>query len=172
LGIGDQMALWLFQIVGREWHWIGYYENSGFGLDHYVDWIKGQPFPVHEHLLPHDAEARELATGKSRIEYLQGRGLKCRIVPRHSVDDGINAVRVAFNRFRFDADGTARGLECLRMYRSEFDEKHQVLKSRPVHDWASDGADAFRYGVMGGNDRIAPKRPSHAPRVTVGGWMG
>lgn len=171
LGIGDQMAIWLGQWVGKELHWLRYYENSGFGFDHYVDYIKALPFTVHEHFLPHDAEARELQTGKSRLEFLRGRGLKCTIVPRHEVDDGINAVRMSFNRMWFDKAGCARGLDCLRMYHSEFDEKHQVLKSRPVHNWASHGADAFRYGVMGANEKTAT-RTAPRSRAVAGGWMG
>lgn len=170
LGIGDSMAIWVFQIVGKEWHFIRHYENAGFGLDHYVDWIKGLPFTINNHLLPHDAEARELQTGKSRIEYLSGRGLNCEVVPRHEVDDGINAVRTTFNRMWFDKTHCARGIDCLRMYRSEFDEKHQVLKSRPLHDWASHSADAFRYGVMGARERTTVKRPD--PRGGPGSWMG
>lgn len=158
LGIGDMMAIWLFQIVGKEWHFLRYYENNGFGLDHYVDWIKGQPFMVHEHLLPHDAEARELQTGKSRKQFLDNRGLRCRIVPRHNVDDGINAVRMMLNKSWFDTDNCERGIDCLRMYRSEFDEKHQTLKPRPMHDWSSHGADAFRCAVMGGQE------PTKGPR--------
>ena len=149
LGIGDMMSIWFGQMVGKEWHWIGYYENNGHGLDHYVDYIKSLKFPVHEHLLPHDAEARELQTGNSRIQYLEGRGFNCRVVPRHNVDDGIGAVRSKLNRMWFDAVNCAKGIDCLRMYRTEFDEKNMVLKSRPLHDWASHGADAFRCGVMG-----------------------
>lgn len=171
LGIGDMMSIWLGQIVGREWHWIGYYENNGFGLDHYVDYIKSLPYTVHEHILPHDAEARELQTGKSRHEYLTGRGLKCKVLQPHMVDDGINAARVAFNRMWFDAENCKRGLDCLRMYRSEFDEKLQVLKSRPVHDWASHGADSFRYGVMGANENRQAKR-SDPRKGGSGSWMG
>lgn len=152
LGIGDNMAIWLFQIIGNEWHWIDYYENSGKGLDHYVDWIKGHPYRVDEHFLPHDAEARELQTGKSRLEYLEGRGFSCTIVPRGNVDDGISAARMRFNRFWFDADRCERGLECLRMYRAEYDAKKDVLKPVPLHDWSSHGSDAFRCGVMGGDE--------------------
>lgn len=170
LGIGDMMAIWVFQLVGHEWHFLRYYENNGFGLDHYVDWIKDQPFKVHTHFLPHDGDARELQTGKSRREYLEGRGLRCEIVPRHEVDDGINAARVRFNRMWFDAEGCKRGLDCLRMYRSEFDDKHQTLKPRPLHDWASHGADAFRCGVMGASER--QQRPvTPRVRVVAGGWM-
>lgn len=171
LGIGDSMALWFGQFVGREYHWLRYYENSGFGLDHYVDYVKALPFPVHEHILPHDGEARELQTGKSRKEYLEGRGLRCSIVPRHAVDDGISAVRQAFNRMWFDKEGCDRGVECLRMYRAEYDDKNDTLKSRPLHDWASHGADAMRYAVMGAKE-VRPAREVQARPVMQGGWMG
>jgi len=152
LGIGDSMAIWIGQVIGREWHWINYYENSGFALDHYVDWIKGLPYKVHHHYLPHDGEARELQTGRSRKQFLEERGFNVSIVPRHEPMDGIDAARVRFNRMWFDAEKCARGIDCLRMYRSEFDDKNQVLRQRPLHDWSSHGADAFRCGVMGAEE--------------------
>lgn len=163
LGISDSMAIWIGQIVGREWHWINYYENSGFALDHYVDWIKALPYKVHRHFLPHDGAARELQSGKSRVEFLKERGFvmggqdQNECVPRHEPMDGIDAARLRFNRMWFDAEKCARGIECLRMYRAEFDDKNQVLRQRPLHDWASHGADAFRCGVMGAEETAAPQ---------------
>jgi len=157
LGIGDSTALWIFQVIGREWHWLRYYESSGKGLDHYVDWVKALPYGVHRHYLPHDAEARELQTGNSRLEFLESRGLKCEVVPRHNVDDRIAATRLKFNRFWFDEQGCGSGVDCLRMYRAEWDDKYKTLKPRPLHDWASHGADAFGYGVMGASDKAKPK---------------
>ena len=159
LGIGDMMAIWVGQIVGREWHWIDYYENNGFALDHYVDWIKSRPYTVHRHYLPHDGEARELQTGKSRREFLEERGFNVSVVPRHEVMDGIDAARIRFNRMWFDAEKCVRGIDCLRMYRSEYDDKNQVLRQRPLHDWASHGADAFRCGVMGAEENRVADMP-------------
>lgn len=159
LGIGDAMAIWIGQIVGREWHWINYYENSGNALDHYVDWIKALPYRVHHHYLPHDGEARELQTGKSRQQFLEERGFSVSIVPRHEPMDGIDAARVRFNRMWFDAKACDRGIECLRMYQAEYDDKHQVLRSRPLHNWASHGADAFRCGVMGAEEQVVRDMP-------------
>lgn len=154
LGIGDSTAIWVFQIIGKEWHWLRYYENSSQRLDHYVDWVKALPFGVHRHYLPHDAEARELQTGNSRTEFLSERGLNCEIVPRHNVDDRINAARVKFNRFWFDENGCEAGIKALRMYRADYDDKLKTLKNKPLHDWASHGSDAFGVGVMGG---VEPK---------------
>lgn len=159
LGISDQMAIWIGQIIGREWHWLRYYENSSQPLDHYVDYIKALPFTVHQHYLPHDGEARELQTGKSRKQFLEERGFNVDIVPRHEPMDGIDAARLRFNRMWFDAENCARGIDCLRMYRAEFDDKNGVLRPKPLHDWASHGADAFRCGVMGADDTVAQPKP-------------
>jgi hypothetical protein len=168
LGIGDPMAIWFGQRVGKEIRWLEYYENNGFGLDHYVDYVKSRPFPVHIHYLPHDARARSLETGNSRVEYLRGRGLDCEVGSASSVDDGINAVRMKFPQMWFnkDGEGIARGIDCLRMYRSEYDTKNMTLKSRPLHDWSSHGADAMRCGVVGMED-AAPDVPKFKPRSVI-----
>jgi len=166
LGIGDSTVIWVYQIVGKEWHWLRYYESNGKGLDHYVDWIKALPFTVHKHILPHDAEARELQSGNSRVEFLEARGFNCEVLARHNVDDRINAARVKFNRFYFDRNGIGEhGLDVLRMYRADYDDKNKTLKARPLHDWASHGADAFGYGVMGGEESkmtVTFKEPDYA----------
>ena len=152
LGIGDAMAIWTFQIIGREWHWLHYIEGTSRPLGDYVDLLARLPYAITEHLLPHDAEARELQTGKSRKQFLEERGLKVRVVPSHRVDDGIEAVRIAFNRFWIDETNCERGVECIRNYRTEFDQKLNTIKSMPRHDEYSHGADAMRIGVMGINE--------------------
>jgi phage terminase large subunit len=44
----------------------------------------------------------------------------------------------------FDEKGCARGLECLRNYRKQWDDKKKTFQDRPFHDWSSHGADALR----------------------------
>ena len=146
LGIRDSTAIWFAQVVGREIRLIDYYEASGADLGHYCREIVGRPYLYAGHIVPHDAQAKELGTGKSRLEVLESLGLKnITVAPMHRVEDGINAVRTIIPRCWFDAKKCSRGIDALKMYRSEFDDKLQSLKPRPVHDWASHGADAFRY---------------------------
>ena len=149
LGHADKTAIWFAQLVGKEIHVIDYYENSGQAIDHYVREVKSRPYVYSEHLLPHDAQAKELGTGKTIQEVVEALGLRIRVVKRHSVDDGINAVRMALSRCWIDAVKCERGLEALRLYRAEMDEKHQILRSQPLHDWTSHAADALRYLIMG-----------------------
>jgi phage terminase large subunit len=71
----------------------------------------------------------------------------------HAVDDGIQAVRQVLNRCWFDATNCAEGIDSLRMYRSEYSDKSGEYKNRPLHDKHSHCADAFRYAVMGVNEK-------------------
>lgn len=149
LGIADSTAIWWAQTVGKEIRIIDYYEASGADLGHYVRELQARPYNYAGHIVPHDAQARELGTGKTRLEVLESLGLKnITVAPMHRVEDGINAVRVFLPKCWFDKDKTARGLDCLKLYRSEYDEKLQTLKPRPVHDYTSHAADAFRYLAM------------------------
>ena len=43
----------------------------------------------------------------------------------------------------FDEDKCKDGIEALRQYQFEFDEDKKTFKSKPRHDWASHGSDAF-----------------------------
>ena len=165
LGIGDSTAIWFVQQIAREIHWIDYYEASGVGLDHYAKVLGEKPYAYGEHLVPHDAKARELGTGRTRIETLASLGIKARVVPLHAVDDGINAVRNLIPRSWFDAKKCDRGIEALRHYRRAWDERNGVFQPRPVHDWASHAADAARTAAMGLPD---PKRASAMPRTAEG----
>jgi len=149
LGIGDATAIWFCQQVGQEYHLIDYVENSGVGLDWYAGELKSRPYVYASHLLPHDVEAKELGTGKSRKEVLEQLGIKVTVAPKLRVEDGISAVRLVLNRCWFDADKCRRGIEALKQYRTEFDEQRKVFRDKPLHDWTSHGADAMRYLFTG-----------------------
>jgi hypothetical protein len=149
LGIRDSTAIWFAQVIGREIHIIDYYEASGVDLGHYVREIFNKPYIYAGHIVPHDAQAKELGTGKSRLEVLESLQLKnITVAAMHRVEDGINAARTIIPRCWFDAKKCSRGIDALKLYRSEYDEKLQALKPRPVHDWTSHAADAFRYLAM------------------------
>ena len=166
LGFSDSTAIWFAQVVGREVHVIDYYQASGAGLDHYVGVLREKGYGYAEHLLPHDAAASELGTGTTRLETLQRLGVRGRVLPMTTVDDGINAVRLLLPRCWFDEKRCARGLEALRLYQREWDEKANDFRARPLHDWTSHGADAFRYLAMGldnvagrgGFEKLPPRR--------------
>lgn len=145
LGMGDSTCLWVAQLVGKEVRLIDFVENHGVGLDWYVNWLKENRYERFDQYLPHDVEVRELGTGKSRKEVLQEAGLEITVAPRLSVADGIQAVRRLLPRCWFDKEKTKQGVNALRNYRREHDEKRNVYYEKPLHDWCSHAADSFRY---------------------------
>jgi len=149
LGIRDATAIWFAQIVGREIRIIDYYEASGVDLGHYARELTAKPYAYAGHIVPHDAQAKELGTGKSRLEVLAGLGLKgITLAPIHRVEDGINAVRVVIPRCWFEArNARAASMRCGSTAPSTT-TKHAILRPHPVHDWCSHPADAFRYLAM------------------------
>ena len=50
---------------------------------------------------------------------------------------------------RIDEDRTRRGVECLRLYRRDWDGKTNMLRDKPLHDEWSHGADAMRMAAIG-----------------------
>jgi phage terminase large subunit len=148
LGIGDSTAIWFAQRIGEEIHLIDYYENSGESLAHYADVLEEKEYAYERHIAPHDIMARELGTGKSRFEVSQDLGIDFEVAPKLEVDHGIESVRNALPHCWFDREKCKLGLDALRQYRKQWDEKNQVFKNKPLHDWCSHAADSFRYGCV------------------------
>lgn len=149
LGIDDATAIWFVQDVGQERRIIDYLEVSDEGLPKIVSRLEAKDYRYGAHVLPHDVIARELGTGVSRKETLEKLGLRnIEVVPAQDVADGINAVRLMLPRCWFDEERCKRGIEALKQYRREWDGKHQVWRNRPLHNWTSHAADAFRQGAL------------------------
>ena len=154
LGINDSTAIWFAQIYrSGTVHVIDYYENSGVGLDHYAEVLRQKDYHWGDHLAPHDIEVRELGSGKSRIETAFNLGIRFRVIPKMKIIDGINAARLMIPKCFFDRDKTHIGVEMLRQYRQEWDEKRKVFRDHPKHDFTSHSADAFRYLAIGLENR-------------------
>ena len=147
LGMRHLQCVWLFQIAGRELHWLDYIEGSGKSLSHYTDLLaikaKAGGFSYRAHLLPHDVEVRELSTGYSRRHELSGLLKEPVItVPNHSTEDGITATRASLGVSWFDETACRKGLARLRAYR-------RGKSGMAIPDEAEDAADAFRTGCVG-----------------------
>ena len=161
LGMDDSTAIWFTQDVGREIHLIDYYEGSGEGLAHYrdvLDRLKREcGYRYGDHHGPHDLAVRELGTGKSRVETAFEMGLRFSVVPRveHKAD-AIQAARNLLTQVWIDETRCARGLVCLDAYRKEWDDKLQVFREKPLHDWSSHAADALMT-LARGHRFVAPE---------------
>lgn len=151
LGISDQMVLWTFQVHGKEIRIVDCYADRNQPLKHYSDYLYdlAEEFDVHIESIwvPHDANVRSMTsdTLMTRYEKLVNLGWNVNMVPNIGVDDGIDAVRDMLSYCWIDEKRCHDGVRALRAYQREFDDKMNRYKDKPLHDWASDYADSFRY---------------------------
>ena len=162
LGVSDSTCIWLVQQIGMEIRVVDCYENQGEGLQFYINWLhdwraKHQAV-FGEHYAPHDIQVRELGTGKSRLETARKLGINFRVVRKLTIEDGIHAARAILPKCYFEKTNTKDGLQALRRYRKEFDEKKGIYKPHPLHDWSSHYADAFRYFAIAFRDKSKQQR--------------
>lgn len=167
LGVGDATSIIFYQLSGSEIRIIDYYEMQGEGLAHYVKVLREKEYVYGEHLAPHDIQVRDFSTGKSRLEAARELGIRFRVVPNLRIDDGIEAVRNTLPKVWFDEDKCSHLIEALRQYRKDWDEKRQVFRDKPLHDWTSHPSDAMRYLALGVRQRN-DKRLSKLPRQAEG----
>lgn len=176
LGMSDHTVIWFYQQDGFSVRLIDYYAASGFGLDHYAGilhargYSPGNPkgYKYGRHILPHDTVARDMSTGKTRVDTLRGLGVDPYICPKIRDEDYINAARRMFPKCWFDQDKTAEGRKALKQYRREWDDERKVFYDRARHDWASHPADAFSYLAVGIDElagrRLGKRRPHETTR--------
>ena len=146
LGIGDATSIWFVQFINQKVHIVDYMEANNKGLDYYVKTLQTKPYIYGDHYAPHDIKIREYGSGLSRIETARSLGINFKITPKLSIEDGINAARILLARCYFDTNEAVKlGLSCLKNYHRKYNEETRVFDNKPLHDWSSNGADAFRY---------------------------
>jgi len=154
LGRNDTTAIWFHQHVASEHRFFDYYEASGEDLAHYYGVLQNRPKHVWGyHYLPHDADNKSLERNESRVDRLVELGIpseKIIVVERiENINDGIEQVRKILPMCYFDEERCAKGIAALESYQKEWDDKLAVFRNHPLHNWASNGADAFRQFPQG-----------------------
>ena len=192
LGMDDTFTMLFEQRLGAQSRLVDSYQMSGMGLDHYVDIMRERKYSYQTIWLPHDAQVRELGTGKTRLEVIRSLmpGVDVQLVPRlvqgsgREVQEGINAMRMALNTVWMDKMRCAPVIEAWESYRHEWNEELQTYMPKPLHDWSSHFADCGRYwavtnqlnldglssnrqgGIMGGSVLdLSALEPRHADEI-------
>jgi len=145
LGMRDSTTIIFFQTIGTTLRIIDCYENSGYGLDHYIKVLQQKPYAYGKHIAPHDIKVRELGTGQSRLEKARTMGLTFTVAPDLSIEDGIEAVRATMSKMWIDEKNCAPLIKAVENYRHEYDTKKKSYKNTPLHDWSSHFSDCVRY---------------------------
>ena len=155
IGKSDATAIWFFQIIGQDINIIDYHESNHKDVPFYCqllrDKMESHSYRYASHWLPHDAWHDTLAAGgKTVIQQFVDNGRDGKIgkfkrVPGVSLQDGIQAARSTFPRCNFNEKTCEDGIEALKFYHHAYDDEKKIFSDNPVHDWASNGADSFRY---------------------------
>ena len=168
IGRGDSTVAWFWQQKPDGLAIIDRYANNGEQAQHYLDHLSSLPYEYGNVWLPHDARALTFATKKSAleqfVEHFRTTDTSVHIVPKLSVEDGIEATRQTLPQCHFNKTKCWAGVEALRVYRKKWDENNQVFMNKPLHDFASDDADAFRYLSIVAHKG---KKPAPAPHSSL-----
>lgn len=148
IGRRDATSIWFSQSAGNAVRFIDHYEKSGQGLADHVKVVREKPYIYGRHLAPHDMSVIEYGSNQSRIEIASGLGIHFEVAAKLRLEDGIDACRRLLKRSWFDKENTKGGVESLRNYRCEIDDRTGDYRAKPVHDWSSHAADAFRTGAV------------------------
>jgi hypothetical protein len=172
LGFTDSCSWWAWQETRDGYRVVDFYEDDNQPIQHYIDWVKSRPYRVNAEgiFLPHDARAKSLQTGKSIIEQFMGNGIRPRLVPEMSLQDGIEAARLILPKCHFHEEATYDGVDHLRAYMREWDEKTQTYRNRPKHDQHSHAADSFRYLALAARPVKAKAQPG--PKIATPSTKG
>ena len=148
LGYNDSTAFWFWQVSEAGVNMIDYHEEDSKDLAYYFDMLDGKGYEYADIWLPHDAKATSLQTGRSTIEQFLDKGYPVLISPKLAIQHGIDAARLIMKQITINQATCYQGVEALRAYRRSWNEKTQQFSNSPHHDWASNGADAFRYFAL------------------------
>lgn len=168
LGVSDATSIVFYQKVGEWIYVIDHFESNGQSLKDYIRMIQDKGYIYSKHHLPHDGKQRELTTGITRMDFFYEMGVhNVDIVPMRSVMYGIECVHRLLPRCKIHSR-CKQLIKCLELYHKEYDDKNDVYKDIPVHDFSSHSVDSFRYAAVSIRSEINAKLGSimQQPRVS------
>lgn len=172
LGVNDSFTVSFKQNDGQFFNFVNYVEESGKTLDFYFsiidDWFIEKKAKMGFIYLPHDSKQRShsfLVSGITVFDRFAQKYPRVKLIKNeYTVNDGIMEARRLFPRVRIDKDACSQLIRCLENYKKEWDDKRKVFKNNPLHDWASHGADSFRYFALSNKDNVIKTKPKiYAP---------
>jgi phage terminase large subunit len=175
IGMRDDTAIIFCQYKNGYINIIDYYQNNSVGIEHYAKELQNRRYVYESHNFPHDMKKTEMGTGRSILEVAEElfRGTVINVMPKLDFEDGVNAARILLPKCNFHASKTEKLIKALTNYHREWDDKLKEFKNKPVHDWASHPADAFRYLAIGFTfpEKKKDRKKSMYRQLTARGWM-
>lgn len=169
ISTNNQTCVWLHQKNGAADCFIGYFEKEGEGIGYFVGELKklqDEGYLFGKHYLPHDGKTgMQGETIETREEIINRLGFKnTEIVPRVSdLELGIELTAARLPTAYFDEVKCAEGIKCLDNYVRKYDKAADKF-IEPLHNWASNGSDAFRQWAQGYS--ATPPKATKTPKRT------
>lgn len=169
----DATAIWIAQFVGQNINVLDHYEAVGQPLATHVNWLRKQGWEDALCVLPHDGINHEKIYKVTYESALREAGFQVRTIPNQGAGAAmmrVEAVRRLFPRIWFQEATTASGRTALRAYREKWSEDRNIGLG-PLHDWASNSADAFGLMAIDWEEPRVQKRAKTHKRPMAGAWM-
>lgn len=149
LGVGKNLAIGFYQATMNERRMIDYWEGGPTeGLQQSAVMLQNKGYVYGKHFAPHDINAKEITTGKSRLDTAREFGIHFEVVPSISVESGIEKGRLFWSKLWVDEKNCAIWMDAISQYRQEWDDRKGCFIERPVHDWTSHPGDVHRYAAL------------------------
>lgn len=150
----DTTAIWTFQCTeDRKIYFLDYFSDFNQPFTYYLDYLKKSGYRYSQLLFPHDVKKKFYGDLNSIYSMAHKEAQKnhwsLRVLPQMPIADGISIVKSFLNHSYINKSKCAKGLECLRNYKYDYNEILNISKPAPLHDWSSHGADSFRYACVG-----------------------
>jgi len=150
IGVRDKTAIGIFMAHPLTGHPVlmDAYEDRNKGLPHYVRHVRNwqKDYTFHYHFGPHDLHKTEFTNNTRVVDTAYDMGICFDVLPKSDLADGIDNLRAFLKVLHVNEnENTLHVLDMLGGYRREYDEKNQIFKDKPVHDFTSDSTDMMRY---------------------------
>ena len=182
LGRNDFNVIWLEQDINNLSVFVGYYENCGEYIGHYITWLNEwkdeHQIQFGEHYLPHDGDRKSLWLEGGTMDVMAKLNFNPNIVERTSNKiEAVNTARRKFQVCAWDEAACKQGLKRLKHYRKEWNERLGTWKNVPLHNDDSNAADGYMTFTESGHvplpPVIRPKRDRYRSNQSSGNssWM-
>lgn len=143
--VGNAMAIWFFQVIGNRIQCINYMSEEGQDFVYFKKEMDKLDYQYGSHFAPHDINVTDIVVKQKRIDRAKEIGLEFIAIPR--TDDLLNAVEDVkrfFPKVWIDKENCHDGIRALDNYVKKWLESLSRWSDDPLHNWASNGCDAFR----------------------------
>lgn len=152
LGNSENTPILFMQQVGLEWHLIDFHIGGSGGIKYYVKVLKDRAelygYNYGKHWAPHDIKAKEFTTGMTRWDTAKALGVTFNLVPKYSVEDGRDAVRIMFDKLWMDQTRCEYAIDAFANYHRKYNQTLAQFEDDHVDDWAAHPSDALRYWAV------------------------